>query len=354
MLDESGHLLPGREPGLGEAEVLRLYEAMVTTRLVDGRMMNLQRQGRIGFYGVCTGQEATTIGTAFVLEPRDWLFPALREGAAAWLRGYSLVKMICQHIGNANDDCKGRQMPCHPSYAAGHHVSMSSCMATQIPQAAGAAYAARLRRDGSVVMGFVGDGATSEPDFHAGLNLIGVRQLPCVTVCQNNQWAISVPVSKQTASETIAIKAQAYGIEGVRVDGNDALAVVAVARRAVEKAREGNGPTFIEAVTFRMGPHSSSDDPTRYREEAEVAAWGAKDPIRRLRTFLGDMGWWDDARQEALEASIHEQISRAIEEAESFPPPAADTLTDDVYAGLPWHLEEQRAEVRAIAARAAH
>jgi pyruvate dehydrogenase E1 component alpha subunit/2-oxoisovalerate dehydrogenase E1 component alpha subunit len=345
VLGEDGKLLAGRKNPLSQEQLLKLYRAMVLTRVLDTRMLNMQRQGRIAFYGTITGQEGATLGSAFAMEDRDWLFPALREGAAAILRGLPLLKAVAQFIGNDLDDCRGRQMPCHPTYRERNYVSMSSCIGTQIPHAVGAAMAARIRRQDVVVLGYLGDGATSEPDFHAAINFAGVYRAPVVLFCQNNQWAISVPVSKQTASKTIAIKANAYGVEGVRVDGNDALAVYEVTKRAADKARRGDGPTFIEAVTYRLSGHTSSDDPTRYRDEAEVEAWRQKDPLRRMRLFLEGLGVWSTQRESALEAELNEEISAAIEQAEKAPPPPPGSMVEDVYSKVPWHLQEQMAEV---------
>jgi pyruvate dehydrogenase E1 component alpha subunit/2-oxoisovalerate dehydrogenase E1 component alpha subunit len=310
-------------------------------------MMLMQRQGRIHFAGECRGQEATPVATGLVLEPEDWVFPALREGAIMLVRGFPLRTYLAQYFGNAADLLKGRQMPMHLSGRAVNQVAWSSCMATQLPHAVGAAWAAKLRRDRTVVVGFVGDGATSEGDFHNALNFAGVFRVPCVIICQNNHWAISVPAARQTASATFAIKGRAYGIPSVRVDGNDVLAVHRVVGAAVRRARAGEGPTLIEALTYRMGAHSSSDDPTRYRDQAEVDAWAKKDPIVRLRRHLVHRGLIDDAADAALEASLGAEIQACIEEIEGLGPPARETLFDDVYAELPWHLVEQRAEALA-------
>lgn len=345
VLKADGSCMAGRDPGLSEGQALAMYRGMLLTRLMDQRMMNLQRQGRIGFYGMCFGQEAATVASAMAMEPRDWLFPALRELAAAIQRGMPLTQAVAQCIGNGIDVCRGRQMPCHPTWRAANHVSMSPVMATQLPQAAGAAHAVKIKRDDVVVVGYIGDGATSEADWHAALNWAGVYRLPLVVVCQNNGWAISVPLSRQTASETIAVKAVAYGIEGVRVDGNDALAVYAATRRAVERARAGEGATLVEAVTYRLGPHSSSDDPTRYRQDAEVEAWKAKDPLPRMRQYLEVRGVWDGARDAALQEELQDALTRAIDEAEKAPPPAPESLVGDVYRHVPRHLEDQLEEV---------
>src|SRR5438445_5934861 len=309
----------------------RLYREMVRLRTLDERMMTLQRQGRVGFYGACTGQEAATLASAIALEPLDWIFPALREASAMLLRGFPLVAYLCQVFGNSGDETKGRQMPSHMASRRVNQVSWSSCIGTQLPQAVGAAMAARLRGDKTVVAAYMGDGATSSADFHVAMNFAGVFKPPVVFVCQNNHWSISVPTDKQTASESIAIKAKAYGFPGIIVDGNDAEAVYAVAKAAVERARSGEGPTLIEAETYRMGAHSSSDDPTRYRDQKEVDRWKDRDPIDRLRNRLIGASLWDDGREQALRAELLSQVNAAIDEAEKLPPPLPQTLFDDLY-----------------------
>jgi pyruvate dehydrogenase E1 component alpha subunit/2-oxoisovalerate dehydrogenase E1 component alpha subunit len=324
---------------------VRLLEAMLFQRALDQRMLNLQRQGRIGFYGTAKGQEGATLGTGAAFGPKDWVFPALREGAIALWRGFALERYVAQCFGNAKDVTHGRQMPCHYSDRDHLYVTLSSPIATQVTHAAGAARAAQVRREPVVIGGYLGDGATSEADFHAGLNFAGVWKAPVVFVCQNNQWAISVPVGKQTASETIAVKATAYGMPGIRVDGNDVLACYVAAKAAVDRARGGGGPTFLECLTYRLGGHSSSDDPTKYRDESEARSWEAKDPLKRHRAWLVARGDWDDAREEAFLADAGRRITDAIAAVESAPPPALSTLFDDVYEHLPPHLAEQRRRV---------
>jgi pyruvate dehydrogenase E1 component alpha subunit/2-oxoisovalerate dehydrogenase E1 component alpha subunit len=340
LVDPEGREV-GRVPALPKGLAVRLLEAMLFQRALDQRMLNLQRQGRIGFYGTAKGQEGAALGTGAAFEERDWVFPALREGAIALWRGMPLEHYVAQCFGNAMDPTHGRQMPCHYSDGTHRYVSLSSPIATQVSQAAGAARAAQIRGDDVVVGGYLGDGATSEADFHAGMNFAGVWKAPVVFVCQNNQWAISVPVSKQTASETIAVKALAYGMPGVRVDGNDAIACYVAARAAVERARAGKGPTFLECLTYRLGGHSSSDDPTRYRDEAEAKVWEARDPLKRLRAWLVARGEWDDAREESFLADAGKRITDAIAKVEAAPPPALETLFTDVYADVAPHLRDQ-------------
>ncbi|MSR39781.1 MAG: thiamine pyrophosphate-dependent dehydrogenase E1 component subunit alpha [Planctomycetes bacterium] len=341
----------GKDPNLAEDTLLFLYEQMVQVREFDRRMLMLQRQGRIGFYGPILGQEAATVGSTAAMEMRDWIFPALREGAAAMMRGLPLVEAINQLIGNGNDRCKGRQMPCHYTYKEGNYYGMSSVIGTQISHAVGAAMAAKIRGDDVVVLGYLGDGATSANDFHSGANFAAVFRSPCVLFCQNNQWAISVPCSKQSASETLAIKGKAYGIPSVRVDGNDILAVYVVTKAAVERARSGMGPTFIEAVTYRRLGHSSSDDPTKYRDEAEVKEWERKDPIDRFRRHLLRRELWDDAKETALKERIAKAVNDAIAAAEASGPPADETLITDVFAKVPENLKMQLTEVLALEGR---
>lgn len=345
VLRDDGKTDPDTDPFLAPDVVLGMYRAMRQSRLLDTRMVALQRQGRIGFYGTVTGQEATPAATAFATEPRDWVFPALREGAIMLARGFPLVKYIAQVYGNELDVLKGRQMPSHMSAREVNHVSWSSCIGPQIPQAVGTAMAAKIRGDDVVAIGFMGDGATSEPDFHNAMNFAGVFRAPCVLVCQNNHWSISVPTSRQTRSKTIAVKARAYGMLGVRVDGNDVLAVYRVMKDAIDRARAGEGPTFVECLTYRMGAHSTSDDPTRYRSEEEVREWSEKDPIDRLRKHLFYLGVLDEEGDAKIAEELEGEIAAAVTEVERHGPPGRGTLFEDVYAQPPWHLDEQRREL---------
>src|SRR6266436_3943678 len=297
--------------------LLRLYREMVRLRTLDERMMTLQRQGRVGFYGACTGQEAATLASAIALEANDWIFPALREGGAMLLRGFPLVPYLCQIFGNAGDETKGRQMPSHMASRSVNQVSWSSCIGTQLPQAVGAAMAARIKGDRTVIAAYLGDGA------------------------------ISVPSSKQTASESIAVKAQGYGFPGVKVDGNDAVAVYRAVKEAVDRARSGGGPTLVECETYRIGAHSSSDDPTRYRDEQEVEQWKKRDPLELLRSRLQAWGLWTARQEDELRAQELEEVNGAIAEAEKKPDPPRESLFDDVYANVPWSLREQREELLA-------
>jgi pyruvate dehydrogenase E1 component alpha subunit/2-oxoisovalerate dehydrogenase E1 component alpha subunit len=341
VLDDDG-LAIAPLPEIPADDLRRLYRHMLVLRTMDSRMLSLQRQGRIGFYGLTTGQEASITGSAYPLRASDWLFPALRETGVSMWRGTTIREIVCQLIGNSGDVLIGRQMPMHFSDRKVNSVAWSSVIGTQLVHAMGAAWAAKIMKTDDVMVGYIGDGGTSSSDFHAAMNFAAVKQVPVVFFCQNNQWAISVPLSAQTASSSIAIKADAYGMPGIRVDGNDLFAVVAAMREAVDRARSGGGPTFIESLTFRMGGHSSSDDPTRYRDAALVEAWEKRDPIARLGAYLRSQSLLTDADLEAWTAEINDEISRAVTEAEALPPPALETLFSDVYAVLPPHLEEQK------------
>ncbi len=345
VLRDDGTADPATDPELPAEVLLRGYREMRRLRQLDARMILLQRQGRVGFYGAAHGQEAVPIATGLVVEPRDWVFPALREQSIMLVRGFPLQAFVAQVFGNSGDVQKGRQMPSHQSGRAVNQVSWSSCIGPQLPQAVGCAFAMRAGKTGAVAIGFCGDGATSQGDFHSAMNFAGVWKAPCVLVCQNNHWSISVPTSKQTASPTIAVKARAYGIPGLRVDGNDLLAMHRAMTGAIDRARNGGGPTFIEAVTYRMGAHSTSDDPTRYRAQAEVDAWAKKDPLDRLRRHLVHRGLVTDASDATLDAELTAEIAAAIDAVESLPPPARESLLQDVFAEPTWNLREQMAEL---------
>jgi len=347
VIKPSGELVEEMDPGIPGDELRRLYRLMVLTRSLDTRGTQLQRQGRIGFFVGCLGQEAAHIGSAYALKPEDWIFPAYREIGAMLCRGITLTQLLDQYYANAEDVEKGRQLTNLFGLKKANYVTGSAPIATQIPHAVGAALAAKILGDPIVTMAYFGDGATSENDFHTGMNFAGVFKTPTVFFCHNNHWAISVPVERQTASETIAIKALAYGFEGVRVDGNDILAVYRTTKEAVDKARKGGGPTLIEAVTYRMGPHTSSDDPKRYRSEAELAEWQKRDPLLRFRKYLEKKKMWTEADELKVQDETNREIEEAVQHAEKLPKPALETLFSDVYAEMPWNLEEQLRELQA-------
>jgi pyruvate dehydrogenase E1 component alpha subunit/2-oxoisovalerate dehydrogenase E1 component alpha subunit len=341
----------GGLPALDPAFLRELHRGMLRARVLDEKMLTLQRQGRIAFYAEARGQEAAVIGAVAALEARDYVVPAHRELGAALYRGLPLAAVVAQLYGNAHDIGRGRQMPVHPSAPrALNFIPPSSCVATQLPHAAGLAWAAKMRKDPVVVLAYLGEGATSAEDFHSGINFAAVYRVPAVFVCENNQWAISTPVSRQTASQTFAIKALAYGMPGVRVDGNDVLAVLATVLDAAARARAGGGPTLIEAVTYRMGAHSSSDDPHRYRTEADEAGWADKEPLRRFGAYLAATGVLDAAGVAAQRAAIEAEIAAAVAAEEKIGPPPLRSLIENVYSKPSAALEEQLAELERVRA----
>ena len=346
-LRPDGTLAPEHDPGLSDQEVDYLYRQMVTTRQMDERLVQLQRQGRIGFHVGSQGEEASILGSAYAMARQDFLFPCYREFGAALMRGLPLQKFIDNMFGNANDTVQGRQMPNHTTCREVGWCSISSPVGTQITQAVGFAWAAKIRKENASALVYFGDGATSSSDFHSGMNFAGVFKVPCVLLCRNNGWAISVPVERQTASQTFAEKAAAYGLPGVRVDGNDLFAMVSVTRRARERCERGEGTTLIEAITYRMGGHSTSDDPKAYRGSDEVETWAARDPLERVRDYLTRRGLWDAAKQSALIEEIDARFRDAVTIAERTPAPPLESMFDDVYATPPWHLAEQRQQLLA-------
>lgn len=342
VLDEEGAALPGAElPSIGDERLRELYRVMCLMRAIDLRLEGLQRMGRIGFFGSARGQEASVIGSGAALEKDDWVFPALRENGVMLLRGYSLARYFAHMFGNQLDPLRGRMQPMHFAAREVNQVSWGSCMANQLPQCTGAAYAMKLKRRPQVAMGYIGDGGTSEPDFHAALTFAGVWKVPAVFVVQNNQWAISVPVAKQTASATIAVKAVAYGMPGVRVDGNDVLAVYRETKAAVDRARRGEGPTLLELVTFRMGGHSSADDPTRYRDAQLVESWAARCPLKRFRAWLEASGKWSEQDEEAMQRDQRAALNEAVKEAEKVALPPPTDIVEDVFKDTTPALREQ-------------
>jgi len=329
ILDSEGNLDTALEPKLADTELRSLYRAMLLGRRLDERMVRLQRQGRIGTFAPTKGQEAAQIGSIFTLRPTDWMVPSFRETAAMIWRGWPIEKLLLFFAGHLEG---GQPAPDQ------HDLPIAIPVSTQLPHAVGLAYAAQYRGDDAVVMAYFGDGATSEGDFHEAMNFAGVWHVPVIFVCQNNQWAISVPLKKQTHSRTIAQKALAYGLPGIQVDGNDVLAVYAAAREAVERARAGDGPTLIECVTYRLGVHTTADDPTKYRTAEEVAMWERKDPLTRFRGYLEKR----NLLEEGLEQKVDDEIAEAIRRFEATPPADPLVMFDHAYAELPPDVRAQR------------
>jgi 2-oxoisovalerate dehydrogenase E1 component alpha subunit len=349
ILDDDGVPLPGaRVPeatDLGDDTLLRLFDTMTLTRIIDGRMVRLHHQGRLGFYMTSLGEEASHFAAA-PLRATDWVFPSYREQGAWFWRGYTVQQYVDQLFGNEDDPSKGRQMPVHHSASWLHLVSISSPVGTQIPQAVGAAYAARIAGKDDVTMAFFGEGASSTGEFHVGLNFAGVWKAPCVFVCRNNGASGGATGSRQTAARTFAAKAIGYGMPGVRVDGNDLLAVWQVAREAIDRARAGGGPTLIEALTHRGHAAPAGDGPPGGGGDGdgELAALADhRDPLHRLRNYLRHRGLWSERREAELAEQHHQEIHDALAAAERKRAPAVETLFDDVYEQPAWHLREQRA-----------
>ena len=339
ILDAEGHLDTDLEPDIPPDALRHLYRTMVFARQLDQRMLSLQRQGRLGTFAPSMGQEASQVGSAFALEPTDWMVPAFRETAAYILRGLPIKAILTYFMGRE----EGNLIP------EGHRdLPIAIPVASQIPHAVGLAMAAKIRRDPCAVLTYFGDGATSEGDFHEACNFAGVFQVPVVFLCQNNQYAISVPRKKQTASKTIAQKAVAYGFPGIQVDGNDILAVYAATKEARERALSGLGPTLIEAVTYRFGPHTTADDPTKYREDSELEEWKKLDPLLRTRRYLGSRGLWDEKTENALRAEGESIVARAFQEAESAPPAGPEAIFTSLYAEPPPALKKQMEEYLAF------
>ena len=350
VLEQDGSL-SGAAPQLAPEALRELFTHMLRVRCLDDRMLKLQRAGRIGFVGTAKGLEAAIVGSAFALEPNDWLWSGLREGGAAVMRGLPLSEYIAQMYGNSNDTAKGRQMCNHFQHKGSHYPSWSSVIGTQIAHGVGASRAAQRRGLSEVHAIYFGYGATSSNGFHSGLNFAGVWKAPAVFVCIDNGWAISVSSREQTAAESYADKAEAYGIAGREVDGNDALACYAETRAAIERARGGGGPTLLVLKTYRMLGHSSSDDPTRYRDAGEVEHWAARDPLDRLERFLVARGVLGASERGSLEASLLEEIDAEIHRQERAPPMALRTLVEDVYADVPRSLRLQYNRFISVAER---
>jgi pyruvate dehydrogenase E1 component alpha subunit len=339
ILDEKGQLDRKLEPDIPDELLLKLHRAMLLGRRFDERLLSLQRQGRIGTFPPITGQEASQLGAVALLQPSDWFVPSFRETAAELWRGRTMESVILA-FGGFSEGAKSEKKL--------NNLPVSVPVASQIPHAVGIAWAIKYRQKDDVVMTFLGDGGTSEGDFHEGMNFAGVYQAPVIFVCQNNQWAISVPRSKQTHSKTLAQKSLAYDIPGIQVDGNDILAVYASAHEAVQRARSGGGPTMIECVTYRMMMHTTADDPKRYRTEKEVEVWRKRDPLSRFQKYLKDKGLLSDDQIEALEEEIKAEIQAAVDHAENQMKGGGDPLDmfEHTYAELSPNLIEQQEELK--------
>ncbi len=307
ILNKDGLIVaPELEPKLSADDLLSLYEDMIIARAADIKALSLQRSGRMGTFAQVTGQEAQ-VGVGFTMKKSDWLFPSFRETGVMIARGMPLHLFFLVFMGSE----EGNRMPDDLNI-----FPICVPVATQTVHAVGVAWAAKMKKDKIATVTFVGDGGTSEGDFHEAMNFAGVMKTPTVFVCQNNQYAISVPRSKQTASRTIAEKAFAYGFQGIQIDGNDVLAVHVATKAALEHAYQGNGPSFIEMVTYRMCPHTTSDDPTLYRSDEEVKQWETKDPVKRFITYLRKKNILTDTKEKEIQKKAEDLVSAAVQKAE--------------------------------------
>jgi 2-oxoisovalerate dehydrogenase E1 component alpha subunit len=358
VLDDDDVATGAWRPALSLHQLRNGLEMMLRARALDNRMIAMQRQGRLSFYVTSRGEEASAVAGAMAYRPSDLLFPSYRQPGLFLVRGMTALSLICQCIGNRFDNAKGRQMPVHYSWRAGNVVSISSPVGTQWPQAVGAAMAFGYRGERSVVGAWGGDGTSAQGDFHYALNFASVYRPPCVLYVVDNQWAISTHRSIATGGATFAARADAYSLPGLRVDGNDFLAVYAVSEWAIERARRGGGPTLVELVTYRCDAHSTSDDPEQYRAHGEAACWPGGDPIERLKRHLIRLGAWTEAAHRDLAAALDQEAAAAFSQAEIYGSLATghghapETLFDDVYVSMPDHLRVQRAELLAEASAA--
>ncbi len=322
-----------KEDHVSEDMLQRMYELMWTMRYMDRRSVAMQRQGRLGTYAPLEGQEAAQIGSALALRSQDFVFPSYREHGVAYVHGMPLERILLYW--------NGRYDGCIPPDGV-NLFPVSVPIATQIPHATGAALAAKMRADDQIVVTYFGDGATSEGDFHEAMNFAAVADLPLIFFCQNNGYAISVPLRKQTKVKQIAQKAAAYGMEGITVDGNDVIEVYLAMRSAVEKAANGGGPTLLEAITYRIGSHTTADDASRYRDASEVEMWKARDPIARLEKVLRERDIFSDTWVKELRERAESVVNEAIVAMQSEPPVSLDQLFDYVYQDMPEELAMQK------------
>ncbi len=333
ILDKDGRADAKLMPDLSKEQLLKLYRDMILIRRFDEKALKLQRQGRMGTYGSLKGQEAAQAGLAMAMEPEDWMVPSFREHGIMQLRGIPAHLVHAYWKGDERGNCFPEGTRCLPP---------SVPVGSQLIHAVGIGLALKNRGEKVAVVGFAGDGASSEGDFHEALNFAGVFQTPTVIFIQNNQWAISVPFKKQTAAASIAQRAHGYGLPGIQVDGNDVLAVYAASKEALERARSGGGPTLIEALTYRMENHTTADDAFKYRPKEELDYWTERDPISRMKAFLTSKRLWNDKKQNALDAEITAEVDAEVEKLEAMPAPDPGDVFDYMYRDIPWNLREQR------------
>jgi len=347
VMDQAGNILPGaKDPELGKEAAQQMYRTMVLINVMDSIMYDIQRQGRISFYMTSFGEEATHIGSASALSLEDIVFGQYREVGVLMWRGFTLDDIMNQCCSNQYDFGKGRQMPVQYGSTKHNFQTISSPLATQLPQAVGAAYTQKMAGSKNCVIVYFGEGAASEGDFHAAVNFSATLEVPCIFFCRNNKWAISTPSHEQYRGDGMAARGVAYGLHTIRVDGNDIWAVYNATAEAKRIATTTNTPVMIEAMTYRIGHHSTSDDSTRYRTVEEVNYWKEKNnPITRLGNYLGQRGWWDEAQDKALVLECRHAVRDALAKAEKQLKPGIVHLFTDVYDTMPQNLQEQKAEL---------
>lgn len=342
ILNQDGSVIAGATvPDLSRDQAIKIYSDMLYTRMLDERMQGAQRQGRLSFYLTCTGEEAAVAGTIAAFQAQDMVMAQYREQLALRYRGFTTAQFMNQLFSNVEDLGKGRMMPVHYGSRELNIMTISSPLATQIPQAAGYAYGQKLKGKDACTLCYFGEGAASEGDFHAGLNMAAVLNSPVVFVVRNNGYAISTPCSEQFAGDGIAPRGLGYGIKTIRVDGNDILAVYAASVEARRIATQEQRPVLIETMTYRLGAHSTSDDPSGYRSKQEEQTWRDKDPIQRMKSWLIAQRWWNEALDSDLQKSYRTEILAELKLAEQRDKPPLRDMITDVYKTVPSHLLEQ-------------
>lgn len=346
VLGDDGRLL-NSSVQVSEELAVKMYENMVSLQVMDTIFYEAQRQGRISFYVTTNGEEAINIASAAALTSDDLIFPQYREPGLLLWRGFTLQEFANQCFGNKADYGKGRQMPIHYGSNKLNYITVASTVATQLLHAVGAAYSLKMDNKNACTITYFGDGGTSTGDFHGALNFAAVLDAPVIFFCRNNGWAISTPVSDQLRSDGVVVRGQAYGMRSIRVDGNDTLAIYNAVREARRMAISEQRPILIEALTYRAGHHSTSDDSTKYRPAEEIDRWKKeRDPISRFRKWIDNNQWWNDQRDSELRTSVRKQLLNAIQVAEKLEKPPVSELFSDVYDVLPPNLEKQERLLR--------
>lgn len=347
ILKQDGTIYSGAQlPDIDEDKAAKIYKALAFHRVLDERMVAAQRQGRVSFYMAALGEEAASVGGAAGLEDQDMIMAQYREQGALIYRGFSLENFMNQMFSNEKDLGKGRQMPIHYGSSELNYMTISSPLGTQIPQAAGYAYGQKLQGKDAVTICYFGEGAASEGDFHAGLNMAAVHRAPVIFFCRNNGYAISTPSEEQYVGNGIASRGVGYGIKTIRIDGNDILAVVMATQAARSYALAEQKPVIIEAMSYRLGAHSTSDDPSGYRTREEEEKWQMHDPILRMKNWMMAQNWWDDTQETELFEKLREKVLAAVKVAEKIDKPPVEDLVTDVYDQVPAHLQKQLEELK--------